>query len=162
MRASHINPFIGSVQLVFETMLNTKVTVEKPFVKTEDNFSHDITGIIALSGEAVGSVAVSFPLETAKNAVEAFAGTRLEAEDPNFSDAIGELANMIAGNAKKNLDDLCIYISVPTVIIGHNHRLGRHQLGPWIVLQCNSVLGPFNIEVCVMEVPARAAAGGVK
>ena len=88
MRASHINPFIKSVQLVFETMLDTRVTTAKPYVKEDDRATNDVTGIIALSGEAVGSVAVSFPMETAKKSVEAFTGMPVEEVDDDFSDAI--------------------------------------------------------------------------
>jgi chemotaxis protein CheX len=160
MHVSHINPFISSVQLVFETMLNTKVSVNKPFIKKDARFCHDITGIISLSGNAVGTVAVSFPMQTANNAVEAFSGVRVESIDDSFSDAIGELANMIAGNAKKNLEVHNVSISVPTVIIGSGHRLGAHRLGAWIVLECNCALGPFSIEVCIEEVPAPATVGG--
>lgn len=159
MRASHVNPFIRATQLVFDTMLQTKVEIARPRVKTEDRATYDVTGIIALSGEAAGAVAVSFPMETARQAVEAFTGMPVNEPDDCFTDAIGELANMIAGNAKKDLDDLRITISVPTVVVGANHRLGRHQLGPWIVLDCNSRLGSFTIEICVVEV-AVAVEGG--
>jgi chemotaxis protein CheX len=160
MRAEHVNPFIKAVQLVFETMLGTKVTVSKPELKADDKLTNDVTGIIGLSGEVVGSAALSFPLETAKKAVEAFSGSKLTETDDLFSDAVGELANMVTGNAKKDLDDSNIYISVHTVVIGKNHRLGHHQLGPWVVLRCQSNLGPFTIEICVVEVAALAASGG--
>ncbi len=159
MRAQHVNPFIDSVKLVFETMLGTQVAIAKPRIKTDDQPSYDVTGIIALSGEAVGSVAVSFPMDTAIKCVEAFSGMPVEEPDDNFTDAIGELANMIAGNAKKDLENLKVNISVPTVIVGQGHRLGRHQLGPWIVLECTSPHGPFNLEMCVVEVAAAVAGG---
>lgn len=160
MRADHINPFITAVKLVFETMLDTQVGVAKPRVKTGNQSTHDVTGIIALAGEAAGSVAVSFPMTTAVNCVEAFAGLRIDQVNDDFTDAIGELANMIAGNAKKDLNNLKIDISIPTVVVGSGHRLGRHQLGPWIVLDCECDLGPFSIEVCVVEVAAAVAKGG--
>ena len=94
------------------------------------------------------------------------AGQRLSLEDgvrlyewPDIH-TLGELANMIAGNAKKDMAGLNTYISVPTVIIGVNHRLGRHQLGPWVVLECHCALGDFAIEVCLLEVTAMAHTGG--
>ena len=158
-QAEHVNPFITAVQLVFETMLNTKVTIGKPSVKQDNQPSHDVTGIIALAGDAAGSAALSFPMATAKAAVEAFAGMPLDETDDMFADAIGELANMVTGNAKKDFNNLNINISVPTVVIGSDHRLGHHQLGPWIVLGCDSALGRFSIEICVVEAAALAATG---
>lgn len=162
MRACYINPFITAVQLVFETMLSTEVTVAKPRLKDSDSPTYDVTGIISLSGDVVGSAALSFPMESAKNAVKAFTGMEVDAKDDMFSDAIGELTNMVTGNAKKDLQDLAASISVPTVVIGENHHLGSHQLGPWVVLECQSRLGGFNIEVCVIEVAALAEMGGKK
>lgn len=160
MRASHINCFIAAVQNVFKTMLDTDVTVSKPRLKTDNNTAHDVTGIISLSGDVAGAVALDFPMATACAAVEAFSGTRYHHVCDEFSDAIGELANMVSGNAKKDLTGLNVSISIPTVVVGQNHRLGRNPLGPWIVLDCASVLGDFSLEVCVLEVAAVQAGGG--
>ena len=151
MQADYINCFVAAVQNVFRTMLNTEVTVARPHVKTESTSSHDVTGIVTLSGDVVGAVALSFPSESGVNAVEALSETRCEFGSDEFSDAIGELANMVSGNAKKDLDNLSVNISIPTVVIGRNHRLGRQVLGPWIVLDCESVLGAFTMAVCMME-----------
>lgn len=162
MRAEHVNPFITAVQLVFETMLDSPVKVAKPRLKDMSQPTYDVTGIISLAGDLVGSAALSFPMETALASVEAFTGMAVESDDDMFADAIGELANMVTGNAKKDLQDVSVSISVPTVVIGRNHHLASHQLGPWVVLECSSKMGSFNIEVCVMEVKELAAAGGKK
>ncbi len=162
MRAEHVNPFITAVQLVFETMLDSPVSVAKPRLKEAGMPAYDVTGIVSLSGDIVGSAALSFPMETALNAVEAFTGTRIDAEDDMFADAIGELANMVTGNAKKDLVGSAVSISVPTVVVGSNHHLASHQLGPWVVLQCESKTGPFIIEVCLVAVKELAAVGGTK
>jgi len=159
MRADHINPFVAAVQLVFETMLDSPVAVAKPKLKHADSPAYDVTGIISLGGDVVGSAALSFPMETAANAVKAFTGNEVAPEDDMFADAIGELANMVTGNAKKDLHNLSVSISVPTVVIGRNHHLASHQLGPWVVLECDCGLGAFNIEVCVVEVTELAAMG---
>ncbi|MFW6155185.1 MAG: chemotaxis protein CheX [Planctomycetota bacterium] len=160
MRAEHINPFITAVQLVFETMLDSPVAVAKPKLKHAGSPTYDVTGIISLSGDVVGSAALSFPMDTASQAVKAFTDTEVAPEDDMFADAIGELANMVTGNAKKDLHHLSVSISVPTVVVGHNHHLASHQLGPWVVLECACDLGTFNIEVCVVEVTELAAMGG--
>ncbi len=160
MRAEHINPFVTAVQLVFETMLDSPVAVARPKLKQAGSPTYDVTGIIALGGDVVGSAALSFPMDTAANAVEAFTGAPVAPEDAMFADAIGELANMVTGNAKKDLHNLSVSISVPTVVIGCNHHLASHQLGPWVILACSSGLGTFNIEICVVEVTELAAMGG--
>jgi chemotaxis protein CheX len=162
MRAEHINCFITAVKHVFSTMLNTEVAIGKPQVQPVGQATHDVTGIIGLSGDAAVAVALSLPLDTAANAVEAFSGTRFAPTDDGFTDAIGELANMISGSAKKDLANMDVSISIPTVVVGQNQRLGRHSLGPWIVLECRCPLGNFSLEVCMVETPVAAAAGGAQ
>jgi len=159
MHADHTEPFITAVQLVFETMLGSPVRVARPRLRDDGHPTYDVTGIIALGGEVVGSAALSFPMETALKAVEAFTGAAVRSDDDMFADAVGELANMVTGNAKKDMHDMDVSISVPTVVIGTNHHLASHQLGPWVVLECESDLGPFNIEVCAVEVAVFTATG---
>ena len=159
MRADHVNPFVTSIQLVFDTMLDSSVNVARSRFKDSSHPTHDVTGIITLTGDVVGSAALSFPMHTAMKAVEVFTGMAVESTDDMFADAVGELATMVAGNAKKDLKKVSVSISVPTVVIGKNHHLASHQLGQWVVLECTSDIGPFNIEICVVEVAALAATG---
>ena len=147
MNVKYINPFIGSVNNVFQTMLAMPVTFGKPHVKTQAENSHDVSGIIGLSGDIVGTVIVSFPKLSALKIASAFAGVTLTEMDENFSDAIGELANMIAGNAKKDLEDYNVNISTPSVIIGTGHQVRATRVLPRLVIPCSTPAGSFVVEV---------------
>lgn len=156
MNAQQIRCFLESTENLFSTMLSSKVDFGKPEMQPRDVKHHDVSGIIGLSGEIVGSVVVGFPTETALAAVEAFVGMRVEVDDENFPDAIGELANMIAGGAKAKMDGDDISISCPSVVIGTDYTVQRPRQASCVRIPCRSPFGEFDLNVCI-NTPAQAA-----
>lgn len=148
-----IVPFVNSVRAVFSTMVGVGTTVERPHLKNQPETSYDVSGIIGFSGEIVGSVVVSFQSACALKLVESFAGMRLEMNTADFADAIGELANMIAGAAKKDLG-AASSITVPNVIIGANHMIARLSDVPCVVIPVTTPVGSFAVEVNIKQIQA--------
>ena len=74
MDPQYITPFIKSTKNVFSTMLNMPVTIDEPSIKAGSPATYDVSGIIGMSGDVVGSVVLSFPKETAEKLVTAFCG----------------------------------------------------------------------------------------
>jgi len=167
MDVRFINPFILAINNVFETMLNTKVKVGKPLLKKADRLTAEVSGIIGLSGDVQGCVVLSFPDEVACRIASAFAGEELALDSPDFPDAIGELTNMVAGNAKKDFTGCETSISLPSVIIGPGHIVSQSKTSPFLVIPCETSLGRINVEVALIPVkkPAskatRSVAGAV-
>ena len=153
-----IVPFVNSVRQVFSTMVSVPTTVKPPHLKSsQPGPSYDVSGIIGFSGEVVGSVVVSFERSAAIKLVAAFAGMEIAPESPDFADAIGELANMIAGSAKKDLGATAS-ISVPSVIIGAGHTVARLSDVPCVVIPCTTPVGDFAVEVNVRTATKPVAA----
>ncbi len=152
-----IVPFVNSVRNVFSTMVKVPTEIERPVVKGLPGPSYDVSAIIGFSGDVVGSVVVSFQLEAARKLVAAFAQVELEIESPDFADALGELANMIAGNAKKDLGCNAT-ISTPSVIVGAGHHVARLSDVPTLVVPCKTPVGDFAVEVSIKQVNRQAAA----
>jgi chemotaxis protein CheX len=144
--SSLIMPFVNSTMNVCTTMLNLTPEISKPHLKEDGLASYDVSGIIGFSGEIVGSVVVSFQMATAIMLVNAMVGMEVDPKSGDFIDGIGELANMIAGNAKKDLG-LVANIAVPTVIIGHGHTVGRMSGVPCVVIPCKTKAGAFTVEI---------------
>jgi chemotaxis protein CheX len=152
-----IVPFVNAVRNVFSTMVKVPTEIERPIIKGAPGASYDVSSIIGFSGDVVGSVVVSFQLEAAKKLVAAFAQMELEVNTPDFADALGELANMIAGNAKKDLG--CnANISTPSVIVGAGHHVARLSDVPTLVVPCKTPVGDFAVEVSIKQVQKQAAA----
>lgn len=159
MDVRFINPFIASIKSVFGTMVNTQVVVGKPRVGNDTETTADVSGVIGFSGDATGCVVLSFPTDVACKVASAFAGVTMGADHPDFSDAIGELANMVAGNAKKDFAGLRASISLPSVIIGRGHVVSQSRSWPRLVIPCETSLGAFFVEVgMVVEKQAAVAA----
>ncbi len=146
-----ITPFMQSVQNVFSTMLQLPVTIGEPTIKADPSPSYDVSGIIGMSGDVVGSVVLSFPRETAERVVALFAGHSAGVADEDFADAIGELVNMVAGGAKGMFQKRQASISCPSVIVGKNHTVSRPKDVPCISIPCETDCGAMSIEVSVKD-----------
>ncbi|MBN1344764.1 MAG: chemotaxis protein CheX [Phycisphaerae bacterium] len=147
MDVKYINPFVAAVRNVFHTMLGVEVKIGKPYVKDDERASADVSAIIGFSGDAAGCVVISFPKDVGVKAASTFAGMELGEDHPDFADALGELANMVAGNAKKDFEGVEISISLPSVIIGQSHKVSRSNTFPRVVIPCDTSLGQFYVEV---------------
>lgn len=146
LTAKQIMPFVNSTMNVFSTMVKVKPEIGTPTLKSDAKTTYDVSGVIGFSGEVVGSVVLSFQMEAAKQLVGALVGMDVDPESSDFTDAVGELANMVAGSAKKDLGRKA-NIAVPTVIIGPNHLVGRLTGVPCVVIPCKTAIGNFAVEV---------------
>lgn len=159
MDPAYITPFINSVQNVFATMLQLPVTIGEPSIKAAPLATYDVSGIIGISGEVTGSVVLSLPKDTAERLVQLFTGTSLKAGTPDFADAIGELVNMISGNAKAGFPQKGKNsISCPSVIVGPEHTVAMPKDTPCIVIPCTTDCGSMALEVALRATPSTAAA----
>ena len=87
-------------------MLQMEVDVDSPKIKPPGKSTDDdISGIISLSGDVERAVTMSFPNETGKQVVAKFVGEELATDHEDFTDAIGELVNMVTGGAKVKLEE---------------------------------------------------------
>jgi chemotaxis protein CheX len=148
IKVEHINPFIQATAQTFATMVKCDVKPGKMHLKTAEATHHDVSGIIGLSGGAKGSVALGFPRITALKVVSAFIGDKVLALDKDALDAVGELANIIAGSAKQDLSQFKIMISLPTVITGSNHSLNPPSDTPELIVPFETPHGRFDLLVC--------------
>jgi len=156
MEAKDIAPFVRSLGNVFSTMLQVHITAGNPRFKDPSNPCFDVSGIIGLSEDVAGAVVLSFPSDTAERLVELFTGAKLDADDPDFADAVGELVNMVAGGAKVEFNDRRVSISCPSVIVGANHRVFQQKNSPIIEIPCECECGTFSLLVSMKSIGASA------
>jgi len=146
-----ITPFIKSVQNVFATMLQLPVEVEQPSIKDGNTATYDVSAIIGMSGDCVGSVVLSFEEESALRIVALFTGCEVTADSGDFTDAVGELVNMISGGAKALFEGRKASISTPSVVLGARHVISSQRDMPVIVLPCVTDCGRFAIEIAIQD-----------
>jgi chemotaxis protein CheX len=154
-----IVPFIKSTKNIFKMMLQLDVNVGEPSIKQSNQPSHDVSGIIAFSGDLNGSVVLSFPWDTAQRVVTLFTGMEIGADQrEELADAVGELVNMIAGSAKAQFEGRDISISCPSMVLGDNHTVQAASDTVGVLIPCESDCGHFSVEVTSKAEGSSAAA----
>lgn len=151
LNQEYIAPFIKSIQNVFSMMLQLDVQIGEPYIKADMKASCDISGIIGLSGDISGSAVLSFPFVTSERIVALFTGKQLDIDDPDFADAVGELINIISGNAKAEFKNRTISISTPSVVVGSGHHVTRPKDIPCVAIPCCTDCGELVMEISLKD-----------
>ncbi len=145
-----VNPFINATLSVLETMAFIEVRAGKPYVKIDNVAVGDITGILGLTGVANGTIAVTFEERCILTIVSNMFGETMEKLDDDISDAVGELTNMISGQARRELELMgkVFKAAIPSVVTGRSHSIRHYSEGPKLAIPFNTDGGDFTIEVC--------------
>jgi chemotaxis protein CheX len=157
MDVSLANPFINATLNVLEIMAKVSCRVEKPYIKIDATARGDVTGLIGLSGVARGSVSVTFDEASILKIVSNLLGETIETINEEIRDAVGEITNMISGQARKELSEKgrIFKASIPTVITGKNHEIRHLTKDPVIAIPFITDEGRFMIEICLEETRSR-------
>lgn len=150
MKAQYINPFIESVDGVFSTMLKMPVKRLQARATADGTIKRGdwLTSIIGISGVASGVVALSFPRSTALQVAGRFLSADIQQMTPEASDALAELANIVAGSAKSKFElDPPPELSLPTVIEGHDYKTKFPTKSVWVEVPFSCHAGEFVMEV---------------
>jgi len=103
-------------------MLGCKIKRDKLMLADSSRQKYDVNGVIGLSGRAQGSVIVCLSETVALRAAAAMLMMDVndfDGLDNDVVDAVGEVANMVAGSAKAELEEFQLSISLPNVVLGH-------------------------------------------
>ena len=150
MDAKIINPFIKATVNVLEIMAFVKSEAGKPHLKKDNVVQGDVSGIVGFTGEANGTVSVTFDELCILKIVSNMFGEEMAEINNEITDAVGELTNMISGQARKELEEIgkVFHGAIPTVITGKNHTLETMTKGPKIAIPFKTECGSFTIEIC--------------
>ena len=153
-RIEFINPFIIAVSKTLETMAGCKVVREAPQIKKGKTALHPVSGIIGLSGVIVGTVVLTMSEALALKCASAMLMEDYKEFNPDVFDAVGELTNVIAGNAKAQLEDYRLSLSLPNVIYGKDAELRFPERCQPISIPFQTDFGPMAIEIGFTDPPA--------
>ena len=150
-RVEFINPFIIAVSKTLETMANCKVVREPPQVKKEKSALYPVSGIIGLSGAVVGTVVLTMSEALALKCASVMLMEEYTEFNNDVFDAVGELTNVIAGNAKAQLEEYKLSLSLPNVIYGKEAELRFPERCQPISIPFQTDHGPMAIEIGFTE-----------
>ena len=153
MKEVFVNSFLDPARLIWEKELGESLELAGAQVVSNKFTTDDVTAVIGVSGRLEGNVLYGFSGETAKAIVR----VRLDEEDAEVTDhmglsAIGEIANMITGNAATRLAEIGYRcnISPPVVIEPVGTRfttVGTSQ----ILVSFTSAIGALSVRISLYE-----------
>jgi chemotaxis protein CheX len=137
----YIQPFVDVCISVFKEFIGVDLDASRPhFAEKEAVYDWDISAVIGLTGEARGAVVISMKKDLALKLTGQLTGSEHRDLDDEVVDAIGEIVNIIAGNAKKGLEEsFRLVISLPTIVRGKDHSI------KWPSNQARIICIPFKV-----------------
>lgn len=145
MDVRYINPFLSSIRTVFDTMVKVPMSIGKPFIASEDvrSSSYVVSVLIELTGAVTGQLAMSMTKPVALAMGGAMDADVTTVEDSR--DALGEIANMIAGSAKKDFPGGGVNLSTPRIMDPDQVAFPENRAV--IAIPCDTSKGRFVVEV---------------
>lgn len=143
-------PFIKATLNVLNTMACINATVGKPYVKKGHTAKGDVSAIVGVTGDKTGSISLSFSRSCAIALVKGMLGDAIEDILQDTQDAVGEVTNMVSGQARAALVEMGTTLqgSTPTVIVGDGHLIRHFSSNPVVAIPFSSEHGDFTVEFC--------------
>ncbi len=145
-----INPFLEATLHVLKTIAGIDAQKGKPFLKKDNVAVGDVSGVIGLAGDMNGIISVTFTEKCILHIVTGMFGEEVKELNAEIGDAVGEIANMISGQARQKLEGLGtnLQAAIPSVVMGKNHTISHVTKQPIIALPFSTKGGEFTVEIC--------------
>ncbi|SDN24337.1 chemotaxis protein CheX [Desulfonauticus submarinus] len=148
-----VKKVVDAVTNVLGTMAMVEVKVGKPYLKKENSAHGDISGIIGFSspnGKNKGSMSVTFTEQSALGVIGQMLGEEFTELNKDVIDAVGELTNMISGQARRGMDEIGMTFEagIPSVVTGKNHSISHVSNSAILAIPFESQFGPIIVEIC--------------
>ncbi len=147
MKAEYVNSFYKATQDVFKLMLD--VDTEKKDLKLIEDMasSKDANVVLGVTGDLKGTILFSFPKDMTLEMVKVMSGIEMSEIDGFVSSALGEIANIIGGNAMTILtsNDYMCDIVPPQIFVGEYKSFSMAD-GKALFLTLGTQIGEFNGE----------------
>ena len=147
-----INPFLSAARKVLKVQCFMDITPDKPHLKkaTDPLLLGDVSGIISINSETfTGTLAISMSEPIFIKIVSNMLGDKIDKIEEKNVDLVGELSNMILGQAKIELMALgySIQSALPSCVWGKDHKVKHFGSGQCIVLPFNTDSGTLYSEI---------------
>jgi len=139
---------IESTKEIFSMMVAMEVSVDEDWSPDTVALLDSISGVVGLAGMHKGVLAIHFPNSAALAVTTSLLGMDINEINEDVEDAIGELANMLAGDIKTMLsgNGRDIALSLPTTISGQEYDFQPTKEVEKIMIPFNSSAGKFSVE----------------
>lgn len=149
MESRFVEIFSSATKNVIEMMASLAVVPEATYEKATNAAFGVVTGVIGLAGESTsGTLIISFDEPTVLLILSNMLGESVTEITDDVLDAVGEISNMICGDAKRQLSEhnLIINMATPLVIAGKNVKMRDRITRKTTVIPFSTQAGKFVVE----------------
>ena len=103
MKQEYVNPFLTPAQMVWQKEFGVPLKIQGAELVSNQYTTDDVTAIIGISGKLQGNVLYGFSTGLVAEIIKRMVGEDFDVRDPIALSALGEIANVITGNAATQL-----------------------------------------------------------
>jgi chemotaxis protein CheX len=150
VRFGLLEPFIAATRATLAEMAGTEVVVRAAAGADLFQVLGDVSAVVRLTSATDGYLVLGFPQRTAAALAErVFRGVVTEIDEDLINDCVGEIANVVAGQAKSLLATTPYHFSfsLPRVVIGGAPELGPHPGRDCLVVAFGTDMGEIALQL---------------
>jgi len=152
VKVEYINSFYKATKDVFKLMLD--IDPERKDLKVLDDMacSREVNVLLGVTGNLKGSVLFGFTKDMALEMIKIMSGMEMDKIDSFASSALGEVGNIIGGNALTNLSEnnyICDIVP-PQIFVGEYKSFSLAS-DKGLLLSLDTPIGEFDINVFLKD-----------
>ena len=152
MKAEYVNPFYKATCDVFELMLS--LNPKRGSLKAVEEMvnTKEASVVLGVTGDLKGTIIYSFPKDMALEMVKIMSGIEMDDIDNFVSSALGEVGNIISGNALTLLakNNYKCDITPPQILVG-TYKTFSAANEKSLLLTLITEIGEFDINMLLKE-----------
>jgi chemotaxis protein CheX len=158
MKNIYTQPFVDAAVKVLETMAFTTPKLQEIGPWDKKQVAGQVVGIIGLSNEnenLQGFMSVGFTESCICRIVSNMLGEEFACICDEVREAVGEIANMISGQARQGLSakGIKLQAALPSVISGNDLVVDGSEKTPHVMITFDTEAGSFEIGICIDGLP---------
>lgn len=132
---------VETTEEIFNTMIFLDVSANAPLEQSRQALGCHVSAMIGLTGGFSAMLGIHCPEAVGLAISGAMLGMEIEEIDADVKDALGEIANMLAGGLKERFsaEEIDLELAIPTAVSGKSYTIASST-------KSNRVIIPFNIE----------------
>lgn len=152
MKAEYINPFYQATIDVFKLMLDLDINRNKNNPLQDMLDTKEVGVVIDITGDLAGSILYRFPESMILEMVKIMSGMEMEALDSFVTSALGEVSNIISGNAvsKLSCENYKCDIKTPRIIIEDEKPVALKD-AEVLKIPLETAIGELQIQIALKE-----------
>ncbi len=136
MDVRYTQSFVVGITHVFKTMCDIDLVHQDAFAKDDRTTTAELTGVIGFTGDKKGVMSFSTSASGARTIYARLVREEYDRITPEIVDAVGEITNIISGQARKELEKESLHLMahVPMVFVGKGVQISYITRGSIITI----------------------------